>query len=37
MMMYIWMCVMMQAFAPGGSSIASNYVSAMQNQLQSAR
>jgi hypothetical protein len=33
MLMYIWMCVMMQAFVPGGDRIASLQVGAFEAHL----
>jgi hypothetical protein len=33
MLMYIWMCVMMQAFMPGGDRIASLHAGALEAHL----
>jgi hypothetical protein len=33
MLMYIWMCVMMQAFVPGGDRIASLHAGAFEAHL----
>lgn len=35
MLMYIWMCVMMQAFVPGGDRIASMHAGAFEAHLRS--
>lgn len=35
MLMYIWMCVMMQAFVPGGDRIASLQAGAFEAHLRS--
>lgn len=35
MLLYIWMCVMMQAFVPGGDRIASLHAGAFEAHLRS--
>ncbi len=33
MLLYIWMCVMLQTFAPGGERIAGHYVHTLQSHV----